>query len=255
MALPAAPPKYVEKPGVGVFHSDLGGIFEPIQLAEHDSWRVYALQRAVGVKPAVGTFGPATLRAVKAFQGKYGLVVDGIAGPATQRQILELAAAKADQAHHLPIGVGLGFAVHEGGGILAATNWAVADGVDCGPAQWRIAGPPFSLTKLKDAFRPYQALDHACSVLANRRRDFKTRNGHFTGDEALRVAVLAHNAPFGGMADTIVRTYPGGGEWWRYVDRPDVKAGPGDAWPPRGLTRSQWAQQYPAEILEFVAGA
>jgi hypothetical protein len=252
VALPAEPPRYVPKPGVGVFHSDPGGIFEPIHRGR-SGWPVYSLQRAVGVTPATGSFGSVTLKKAKAFQAKYGLTVDGIAGPATQEMILQLAGKQADEAQGLPVGVGFGFAEAEGGRVLAATNWDVPDAVDCGPAQWRIKGPPFSLAKLKDAFRPYVALDHACEVLANRQRDFKQRNHHFTDDEALRVGVLAHNAPYGGMADTIVENYPGGGSWWRYVSRPDERAGPGEVWPPGGMTRAEWAKEYPARVLRFVA--
>lgn len=241
MALPAAPPKY----------SSYSAMLRPI-VRGSEPWAVYALQRAVGVTPATGTFGPQTLRKVKAFQTKYGLEADGIAGPATQWMILQLAGAAADQAHGLPVGVGVGFAWHEGGKILGATNWDVPGGVDCGPGQWRIVGPPFSLDRLKRAFRPYVALDHACAVLAERRADFKRRNGYLAGSEALRIAVLAHNWPAG--ADAIVRNYKGAGNWWRYVPEPDRSAAPGEAWPPAGYTRAEWAQEYPSRILSEVAG-
>ena len=44
---------------------------------------VKELQLKLGVKPASGSFGPTTHRAVVNFQKKHGLVADGIAGPNT----------------------------------------------------------------------------------------------------------------------------------------------------------------------------
>ena len=52
---------------------------------------VVALQRALGI-PADGVFGPQTLRAVRSFQARHGLLVDGRVGPHT-RAALHIAAS------------------------------------------------------------------------------------------------------------------------------------------------------------------
>src|SRR5947209_18104321 len=43
---------------------------------------VVILQRALGVRPT-GTYDAATVRAVRSFQARHGLTVDGVAGPQT----------------------------------------------------------------------------------------------------------------------------------------------------------------------------
>jgi hypothetical protein len=104
-------------------------------------WPTYALQKHlsfVGVMVfADGAFGPLTEDAVKAFQGRHGLVVDGVAGPATQSKAVVLACGVVDASvPALPSGLLRGLLLSEGGLLLAPVNWAVAGGVDCGPA-WR----------------------------------------------------------------------------------------------------------------------
>ena len=50
------------------------------------AWWVIPVQRALGV-PADGAYGPVTRRAVRAFQKRKGLIVDGVVGPQTLRAL------------------------------------------------------------------------------------------------------------------------------------------------------------------------
>lgn len=54
---------------------------------------VKRLQRLLGVQPASGWFGPITLAAVKRFEKRHGLKVNGIVGVATWRAIVRASAA------------------------------------------------------------------------------------------------------------------------------------------------------------------
>ena len=49
--------------------------------------KVERVQRALGIDPADGVFGPATKRAVKRFQRRHGLTPDGVVGPATLQEL------------------------------------------------------------------------------------------------------------------------------------------------------------------------
>lgn len=237
MSLPARPPH----PG------SWGEMAAPIKLGD-TGWRAYSVQCMVAVSPD-GVFGPKTDAAVKAWQKDHGLKVDGVVGPTSQTTMLELAGLRADRAQGMPEGVGYGFAVSEGANMLAATNWQVPGGVDCGSAQWRVYGPPYDVSALRFAFNARTALDGAVGRLKKARQDFMARNRHLKAEprNALSVAVLQHNWPSG--ADSIVRRYPGGGGWWNYVPNPNSPA----TWV-QGHTRSSWAREYPARVLRFVAG-
>jgi peptidoglycan hydrolase-like protein with peptidoglycan-binding domain len=221
-------------------------LLAPIKQGER-GWRAFVVQKVVGVV-ADGVWGPGTEQSVRAWQLRHKLTADGVMGPKSQTLALEKAGERADRKIGMPKGLGYGFAVTEGANLLAATNWQVPGGVDCGPAQWRILGPPYDYARLKYAFTPRAALEGALERLRAAQTDYMKRNRHLAANpqEALAVAALQHNWPAG--ADSIVRKYPGDGRWWRYVTSPDAVA----TWV-TGHTRASWAREYPARVLRFVA--
>jgi hypothetical protein len=179
-----------------------------------NGWHVYALQAGLlALEYTVttdGYFGPKTYAVVREFQNRNLLDTDGIAGPATQGRIIVML----DDVIHrsisaLPAGLLRGFAEGEGGNLLAAVNWSVAGGVDCGVVQNRVTGPPYSMSKLTAAFSPYQALLGAAKTWNERQANFYNKPGVVNRSDrreyAGRLAVLAHNWPYG--ADRLANGY------------------------------------------------
>jgi peptidoglycan hydrolase-like protein with peptidoglycan-binding domain len=233
MALPSAPPRE------SVYSTRVGD----------DGWPVYALQSGLndtqqGLPTLVedGSFGPATNDVVKKFQSSVGLIIDGAAGPQSQIRIVEFLDSRVHkELPHVPGGLMRGFAEGEGGNNLAAVNWSVAGGVDCGIVQYRVLGPPYDMSKLKSAFSPYDAIVSAAKnwqVQADRFYTYtyvSTRRDRT--EYAKRLAVLSHNWPYGAS-----RLAQGFSLSDRTAD-----------WVPKGLrfpdghpvnTYSDWAQYY-----------
>lgn len=214
MTLPAAPPRYAS-------WSDM---VSSIKYGEA-GWRVYALQKAINsvrydeidhgdpspwarVEPD-GDFGADTLTAVKACQTYLGTTVDGAAGPTTQRLLLKALTGRThDLLPGLPDGLMRGFCESEGANMLAATNWSVPGGVDCGAVQIRAYGPPYDMKVLLNVFDPMESLMQAANDFLGRAAFFynapwiATRGARRT-ELAMRTAVMAHNWPAG--ADAIGR--------------------------------------------------
>lgn len=156
-------------------------------------WLVYAIQRGVRVTPD-GDFGARTHAAVKDYQRAKGLTVDGVAGPRTQEHIALDALRIAEARVGTPRGLMRGLAISESGMMLAAVNWTVSGGVDCGVVQRRVYRP-FSLSALKEAFDPAHSSAEALSVLAERAHSFAVKGR--PGEREWRLAALAHNWPAG----------------------------------------------------------
>lgn len=208
-------------------------------------WPTFAVQGALGTAgysaSQDGVFGPKTTTAVKGFQRDHQLAVDGKVGPATQHQLATVICAAVQKSKPaFPKGLAMGLAQGEGGMNLAAVNWTVDGGVDCGLWQWRVEGPPYSLDGLREAFSPQRAGLMAAQAFLDRRAGFLGRSWVGASKErAGRCALLAHNWPAGAASQAR----------YGWVPSPTSVA----SWVPLGVrfpdgayvtTRQQWAEFY-----------
>lgn len=199
MALPSSPPQ---------------SMVPSVELGD-SGWPVFAVQSALNsIKADYGTgwekltldgdFGPMSDRTVRAFQTKYNLTVDGQFGPASSRKAISLLDAYVHKIlPELPAGLMRGFAEGEGANNLAAVNWSVPGGVDCGVMQFRVyeTNGSYDFTKLIDAFSPQASMIQAASTFLGRADAFYSAAGVVARPDreefSKRLAVLAHNWPAG----------------------------------------------------------
>lgn len=254
MPLPSTPPDYRDASGSTSFRA----MMAPIRRG-NVGWRPWCVQMVLALESDLkarllaaggihGTFGKTTEACAREWQARHNLVSDGIIGPLTQQEMLRRTEDVIhDELAELPVGILRGFSIAEGGGILAATNWYTPpggkSGVDCGCVQWRVYGPPFEMEDLQSAFNPLTAYRYAGTLLLQRITDFRRRRPSLSFDMALRLAILAHNAPF--LSDQYVRNGK--------LTTPKADAG----WtknPETGLpyTHVEWMQEYPDRILAYV---
>lgn len=194
----------------------------PVIRRGNAGWPVYALQTHlmyVGFHlPEYGadgvwgmtTEGPGeTEKAVVAFQRSADLVADGVAGPVTQSRLVTSCLLKVEHLRlDLPDGLLKGLLLSEGGLMVAPVNWGVLGGVDCGPAQYRVYGPPYAVREapakgvtMMTAFSPSSIAMSATDLLL-RRKDFLQQPWSAGNMErASRLAAFAHNWPHQGGAD------------------------------------------------------
>ena len=177
---------------------------------------VFSLQKALVARLNVvmtldGSFGPATEEFVKTWQAQKKLAADGVAGPVTQRSLVQATVDARDAQDPAPPDKLLyGFAEGEGGWLLAPVNWSTPGGVDCGAFQRRVYDEDFgSDAVIERAFNT----SYQCDLLADRLVELHgiflpragTRDGGLPAEEkAWRLAALSHNYPSG--ADTLSKT-------------------------------------------------
>lgn len=232
--LPSSPPKY----------ASWAALVKSFDSKTANGWQTFAVQCVVGTTRD-GAFGPLTVAALKKWQAAHGLTADAICGPATQGKMLQVVSAAVDTHYSvIPDGLLLGFARVEGVNLLAATNWQVSGGVDCGPVQERVYGPPYALDKLEEAFNPQTAFTYAARSFTSRVSSYKKSNP--TGLSTRRIieaAVLAHNWPAGAAQIMKYGHVLNGSEpaTWTF----NAAAG-------RPYTREEWSVEYPSRVLTGV---
>lgn len=149
-------------------------------------------------------FGAGTELLVKRYQSDTGAAIDGVVGPQTQARIVRSCVVRAPFGSSLPKGLIEGQINAESGRNLAAVNWNVPGGVDCGLTQRRVYGPPFDAAKEDSAFDPRASVSASVKVLHDNYVKFSARLGQ--GEYAWRVAMLAWNWPY--AAEELSRRRP-----------------------------------------------
>ena len=156
-------------------------------------WDVFALQKALGAV-ADGKFGPATKRALTAFQRKHRLEDDGIGGPVTQRELGKQLIWPIQASMGTPSGLARGLVEGESGFILGQHTAVYPNGTrDVGLMQMNVVP---SAQHLSEAFDGSYAIARSLAKLSERADEFLPMRGVAQSQrQAWRLAVLAHNWP------------------------------------------------------------
>ena len=164
--------------------------------------KVWAVQRALnslqyGPLAEDGVYGVQTENAVIVLQITKVLFQDGVFGPQSSKSVAaEIAAAVTDEIPGLPPHLLRGIVEGESGNLIAAVNWNVPGGVDCGYCQRRVVESDYGNQKaIKRAFDSRYQIKLLASGLQSRHDSFSGKTGAKTDEDAWRLATLAHNYP------------------------------------------------------------
>ena len=181
--------------------------------------KVWAVQRALNTLnyPLVedGIFGRKTEDMVIAYQISKVLFQDGVFGPQTSASVAaEITGIATDEVPGLPQGLLRSIVEGESGNLIAAVNWSVSGGVDCGYTQRRVYEVDYENGKaIKRAFDARYQIMLLAKGLKSRHDNYFGKPGATTHEKAWRLAVLHHNYPL--AAERIVADGLGGlSDYW-----------------------------------------
>lgn len=157
---------------------------------------VWAVQRALSdlgiVVEEDAYFGSATDLAVQMFQAGHDLVVDGVFGPASSAAMARTLEKKVPT--QVPDGLLHGLVEGESGNLIAAVNWSVAGGVDCGYCQRRVYADDYTdELVVKRAFDGLYQMELVGVALEYWHGRYFGRAAVPTHRKAWRLATLRHN--------------------------------------------------------------
>lgn len=177
--------------------------------------KVWAVQRALNsldYGPLVedGIFGKQTEDSVLAYQISKVLFQDGVFGPKSSASVAaEITGLVTENVTGLPSGLLRSIVEGESGNLIAAVNWSVPGGVDCGYVQRRVFAADYENGKVvKRAFDARYQIRLLAKGLQSRHDSYYGHTGATTHERAWRLAVLHHNYP--SAAERIVDVGIGG---------------------------------------------
>lgn len=148
-------------------------VYRPLKKGQ-TGWDIYALQTALesagqNVGPLDGIAGSQTDAAIRAYQTYHKLVVDGIAGVATQRHVALRVAGRAQSLYEIPAGAFKGQMEAESGYLLGNHTAQYSNGTyDIGVTQRNTA-----YASIEDAFNTPKSLKALGSALRQRHDEYK----------------------------------------------------------------------------------